>query len=92
MTHRRLLTMCALVGVLALIGAACSDTSSTGTTDSGGSTGGACRAPAYGGVDWIFGTRDLAFSSWRVNRQTRGTVSDHPLVDVQVVIAAHDAG
>jgi hypothetical protein len=58
----------------------------------GGSTGGACRTPAYGGVDWIFGTRDLAFDSWRVNRQTRGSISDHPLVDVQVVIPAHDAG
>ncbi len=44
--------MCALVGVLALIGAACSDTSSTGTTDSGGSTGGAdCSADEFGCVE-----------------------------------------
>ncbi len=57
----------------------------------GGSTGGACRTPAYGGVDWIFGTRDLTLSSARVNRGTRGSISDHPLVDVQVVIPEHDA-
>ncbi len=44
--------MCALVGVLALIGAACSDSSSTGTTGSSGGTAGAdCSADEFGCVE-----------------------------------------
>ncbi|MEO8291775.1 MAG: branched-chain amino acid ABC transporter substrate-binding protein [Actinomycetota bacterium] len=51
MTHRRWLTMGALVSVFALVGAACSNDSSTG--DTGGNTGGAadCSADEFGCVE-----------------------------------------
>ncbi len=51
MTQRRWLTMFALVGVFALIGAACSDNSSTGTTDTGSGSGGGCSADEFGCVE-----------------------------------------
>jgi len=43
--------MFALVGVFALIGAACSDNSSTGTTDTGTGSGGGCAADEFGCVE-----------------------------------------
>ena len=43
--------MFALVGVFALIGAACSDNSSTGTTDTGSGSGGGCSADQFGCVE-----------------------------------------
>jgi branched-chain amino acid transport system substrate-binding protein len=44
--------MFALVGVLALVGAACSDSSSTGTTDTGGTDGGTdCASDEFGCVE-----------------------------------------
>jgi branched-chain amino acid transport system substrate-binding protein len=49
MMQRRRLTLVALVGVLALIGAACSNESSTGTTNSGGGTD--CSADEFGCVE-----------------------------------------
>jgi branched-chain amino acid transport system substrate-binding protein len=49
MMQRRGLTVFALVGVLALIGAACSNESSTGTTNSGGGTD--CSADEFGCVE-----------------------------------------
>ena len=43
--------MFALVGVFALIGAACSDDSSTGTTDTGSGSGGGCSSDEFGCVE-----------------------------------------
>jgi branched-chain amino acid transport system substrate-binding protein len=51
MTQRKWLTVFALVGVFALIGAACSDNSSTGTTDTGTGSGGGCAADEFGCVE-----------------------------------------
>ena len=51
MTQRRWLATFALVGVFALIGAACSDNSSTGTTDTGTGSGGGCSADEFGCVE-----------------------------------------
>jgi len=51
MTQRRWLTVFALVGVFALIGAGCSDNSSTGTTDTGTGSGGGCSADEFGCVE-----------------------------------------
>jgi branched-chain amino acid transport system substrate-binding protein len=49
MMQRRGLTIFALVGVLALIGAACSNESDTGTTDTGGGTD--CSADEFGCIE-----------------------------------------
>lgn len=54
----------------------------------GGSTGGTCRPPGYGGVDWIFGSTELVFSEFAVNRSTLGGISDHPLVTSTVLVPA----
>src|SRR3954453_2130958 len=53
MKHRTWLAMFALVGVFALIGAACSNDSSTGTTGSGGGTTGGtdCASDEFGCVE-----------------------------------------
>jgi branched-chain amino acid transport system substrate-binding protein len=50
MTQRRWLTMFALVGVLALVGAACSESSVTGTGDTGGGEAD-CSADEFGCVE-----------------------------------------
>ena len=55
MKHRRWLTMFAVVGVFALIGAACTDDSSTGTTDTGSGSGGGCSADEFGCVEMAAG-------------------------------------
>jgi endonuclease/exonuclease/phosphatase family metal-dependent hydrolase len=48
---------------------------------SGGSVGTPCRYPARNGIDWVLGTRDVAFSGWRKDGTTRSRrVSDHPIV------------
>lgn len=54
----------------------------------GGSVGGTCRPPDYGGVDWIFGSPELVFSQFAVNRSTLGRISDHALVTSTVVVPA----
>ncbi len=47
----------------------------------------ACSEPSYGGIDWIFGTRDLRFSGWAVRDDDEvGITSDHPLVTVNVIL------
>jgi branched-chain amino acid transport system substrate-binding protein len=51
MQQRRWLTMIALVSVLAMVGAACSDSSSTGTTDTGDGTTGDCSSDEFGCVE-----------------------------------------
>ncbi|MDN5894631.1 MAG: endonuclease/exonuclease/phosphatase family protein [Nocardioides sp.] len=52
----------------------------------GGSTGGSCRPPGYGGVDWIFGSPSLVFSQFVVDRSTLSGISDHALVSSTVTI------
>ena len=53
---------------------------------SGGSTGPRCQAPANG-IDWIFGSRDVTFSSWTADTSTRSSgVSDHPIVVAGVTL------
>jgi endonuclease/exonuclease/phosphatase family metal-dependent hydrolase len=44
-----------------------------------------CQDPAYDGIDWIFGTKDLTFSGWDVRRDDEvKAASDHPLVSVNL--------
>jgi endonuclease/exonuclease/phosphatase family metal-dependent hydrolase len=60
----------------------CRFTSATGfTSPAGGRPGaGGCRAPADSGVDWIFGSREIAWTSYLVDRSSlvRST-TDHPV-------------
>jgi hypothetical protein len=53
--------------------------------------GGSCGRLGHGGVDWVFGSTDLTFSSPVVNRSPLGSISDHPLVSSQVTLPAHEA-
>jgi murein DD-endopeptidase MepM/ murein hydrolase activator NlpD/endonuclease/exonuclease/phosphatase family metal-dependent hydrolase len=47
----------------------------------GGSTGPTCRPPTAMGIDWIFGTRDITFTSHRAIDDPRiDNTTDHPLV------------
>ncbi len=44
-----------------------------------------CQDPAYDGIDWIFGTKDLTFGNWTVRRDDAvKNATDHPLVTVGV--------
>lgn len=44
-----------------------------------------CQDPAYDGIDWIFGTTEVAFSGWDVRRDDDvRAASDHPLVTVNL--------
>ena len=43
-----------------------------------GGAGGGCSPPALMGIDWIFGTSDLAFSDYR--KLATGRTSDHPML------------
>jgi endonuclease/exonuclease/phosphatase family metal-dependent hydrolase len=54
----------------------------------GGSVGSGCSMPSYGGVDWIFGSTDLDFAGHVVDRGTKGSISDHPLVVADATIPA----
>jgi endonuclease/exonuclease/phosphatase family metal-dependent hydrolase len=52
---------------------------------SGGSVGRRCTPPRRNSIDWIFGTRDVAFARWVSDRTPlTAHVSDHPLVVVRV--------
>jgi endonuclease/exonuclease/phosphatase family metal-dependent hydrolase len=55
-------------------------------TPAGGShDDGACRPPAYGPVDWVFGSPGVDYSSFTVDRATRlRRISDHPMVVTRV--------
>jgi endonuclease/exonuclease/phosphatase family metal-dependent hydrolase len=55
----------------------------------GGAAVGGCRPPAGSGIDWIFGTPDVAFSSYVRNKSSlvRRT-TDHPLVTVTVTLGS----
>jgi hypothetical protein len=47
----------------------------------GGSAGPPCRPPANIGIDWIFGTQDIAFSDYRRLRGGLiGRATDHPVI------------
>ena len=47
----------------------------------GGSTGSPCRPPNFGGIDWIFGTRDMACADHTVlSGSLVSRTTDHPLV------------
>lgn len=54
----------------------------------GGSSGGVCIPPSFGGVDWIFGAGLLTFDNHVVDRSTLGGISDHPLVTADIRIPA----
>lgn len=54
-------------------------------TPAGGSNGDRCKPPAYGPVDWIFGSTGVRYADFTVNRATRlRRISDHPLVVTKV--------
>jgi endonuclease/exonuclease/phosphatase family metal-dependent hydrolase len=54
-------------------------------TPAGGSHGRLCRPPAYGPVDWIFGSTGVRYSDFTIDRATRHRrISDHPLVVTRV--------
>jgi endonuclease/exonuclease/phosphatase family metal-dependent hydrolase len=50
----------------------------------GGSTGGRCYPPRAHGIDWIFGTEDVAFSNYGFRRSG---VSDHPIISSTVTVS-----
>lgn len=50
----------------------------------GGSAGGRCSPPPAHGIDWIFGTEDVAFSNYGFRRSG---VSDHPIISSTVTIS-----
>lgn len=56
----------------------------------GGSRGGGdCNPPAYGGVDWVFGTTGVGFSGWTVDSSVRNDrLTDHPLVSAAITLGA----
>lgn len=54
-------------------------------TPAGGSHDATCRPPAYGPVDWIFGSTGVGYSGITVDRTTRlRRISDHPMVVTRV--------
>lgn len=47
----------------------------------GGSSGGACSPPPRMGIDWIFGTVDIAFSEYlRLQNARTNSMTDHPVI------------
>jgi endonuclease/exonuclease/phosphatase family metal-dependent hydrolase len=53
----------------------------------GGSAGGGCRPPGDLGIDWIFGTTDLEFTSHvRTRAGLVSRASDHPIVVADAVV------
>ncbi|HZJ05097.1 MAG TPA: endonuclease/exonuclease/phosphatase family protein [Nocardioidaceae bacterium] len=53
----------------------------------GGSNSGVCRPPRAVGIDWIFGSPDVAFSNYRADRSRAiNRTSDHPLLVTDVRI------
>jgi endonuclease/exonuclease/phosphatase family metal-dependent hydrolase len=56
----------------------------------GGSVGAPCQPPpaSIARIDWIFGSRDIAFSDYRlVDDATVNGTSDHPLVLAEAVLS-----
>jgi hypothetical protein len=53
----------------------------------GGSVGGGCAPPPNMGIDWIFGTTDIAFSDYlRHQDATVNRMSDHPVIVANATI------
>jgi endonuclease/exonuclease/phosphatase family metal-dependent hydrolase len=57
----------------------------------GGSTGGACRPPGDLGIDWIFGTTDIEFTSHvRTRAGLVARASDHPIVVADALVTPQE--
>jgi endonuclease/exonuclease/phosphatase family metal-dependent hydrolase len=57
----------------------------------GGSTGGGCRVPGDLGIDWIFGTTDLEFTSHlRTRSGLVARASDHPIVVADALVTPQE--
>ncbi|MGH3360831.1 MAG: endonuclease/exonuclease/phosphatase family protein [Nocardioides sp.] len=53
----------------------------------GGSTGGGCSPPPNMGIDWIFGTVDIAFSEYlRLRNARTSSMTDHPVILARATI------
>lgn len=58
----------------------------------GGNDASGCLMPDYFGIDWVLGSRNLAFSGWTVDRSTQDRrISDHPMVFSTAVLGTQAA-